>query len=156
MKIYPTRTKIILTMLLTFLLIFSFIQTSSAQADVITGSGTISGGPLPFGPTLSLTFPPKGGDVTGTVSGEKPFNNGAETCTQSFSGSVAGTFAGGDNGAASGSMNMTYLYPSAGVAFVVLPDSDLVFYQQCVQPTTLDEYMSTWGADLLLENPYTY
>lgn len=51
---------------------------------------------------------------------------------------------------------MTYLYPTAGVAFVVLPDSDLVFYQQCVPSTTLDEYMATWGANLPLENPYTY
>lgn len=51
---------------------------------------------------------------------------------------------------------MTYLYPTAGVAFVVLPDSDIVLYQQCVQPMTLDEYMASWGTELPLENPYTY
>lgn len=114
MKKIPSDKKSMLTLLLTGLLLLSFIQTSSAQVDIISGSGTISGGPLSFSPTLTLTFPPKGGDVNGTVSGSQPFNNGAETCTQSFSGTVTGTFAGGDNGTASGSMNMTFQVVCSG------------------------------------------
>lgn len=50
---------------------------------------------------------------------------------------------------------LTYLYPSKGLSFIVQPEGDLVLYQQCVAPMPLEQYMSTWGASLPLEDPYT-
>lgn len=98
------------------LLLLSLMQAipALAQGQTITGSGTVSGGPLPFSPDLSLTFPPAGGPVSGVISGQRPFMNGAETCTQSMSGTADGNFAGGDNGAASGSMTINYKVTCSG------------------------------------------
>ena len=51
--------------------------------------------------------------------------------------------------------SMTYIYPYAGQAFVADPEIDAVFIRQCFKPMILNEYMSTWGAGLPTEDPFT-
>ena len=80
---------------------------AACQGQTVTGSGTISSGLLPFSPSLTLTFPPAGGPVSGVITGQQPFMSGSETCTLSVNGTADGTFAGGDGGAISGSMQIT-------------------------------------------------
>ena len=48
----------------------------------------------------------------------------------------------------------TYLYPLQGLVFVVQPEADLIFYQECVVPMSLEQYMTTWGKELPLKDPY--
>ncbi len=50
---------------------------------------------------------------------------------------------------------LTYLYPRQGLAFIVLPEGDLVFYRECTPPMPLEEYLTLWGRDLPLEDPFT-
>lgn len=48
----------------------------------------------------------------------------------------------------------TYLYPQQGLAFIVEPEADLVFYQECIVPMSLEQYLASWGAELPMENPF--
>jgi hypothetical protein len=49
----------------------------------------------------------------------------------------------------------TYLYPQQGLTFIVETESDQVLFQECSVPMSLDDYMTKWGAELPLEDPFT-
>ncbi|HWQ46564.1 MAG TPA: hypothetical protein VN376_06835 [Longilinea sp.] len=83
----------------------------SAQGTTITGTGTMSGVNNPIPLNLTLTFPPAGGPVTGTVTGYAEVPNPPSTpCQQTFDGTITGIFDGGDGGYASGELSITYTF----------------------------------------------
>lgn len=49
---------------------------------------------------------------------------------------------------------LTYIYPNRGLALIVDEAQDIVFFEQCFIPMSVEEYMQTWGKDLPLEDPY--
>lgn len=49
----------------------------------------------------------------------------------------------------------TYIYPEKGLAFTADENLDVVFLKQCFVPMTIDKYMSLWGSDLPMQDPFT-
>jgi len=95
-------------------MLFALPLHASAQGQTITGTGTMSGVNNPTPLTLTLTFPPAGGPVTGTVTGQSEVPNPPSTpCQQTFNGTVTGTFDGGDGGYASGTLSITFTFACA-------------------------------------------
>ncbi len=79
-------------------LLFSPLPTSAQQTpQTVTGRGTV----LDY-PGLTITFPPAGG----AVNGKAVFEGKTGDCTGTSTITMTGTFAGGDGGAASGTMDL--------------------------------------------------
>lgn len=88
--------------LLSFLLLFPSFTVRGQSPQTITATGTSLGSDSSIA-SLIMTFPPAGGPVNGTIQlDEKGVN-----CSGFLSLTLVGTFAGGDGGLATGTMNGT-------------------------------------------------
>jgi hypothetical protein len=111
-KLIRIQRTLLFIVLAGMLLIFPL--HASAQGNTITGTGSMTGVNNPTPLTLTLTFPPAGGAVTGTVYGQSEVPNPPSTpCQQTFDGTVTGTFDGGDGGYASGTLSITFTFACA-------------------------------------------
>ncbi len=91
-------------------LLFLPIQAVHGQeSQTITGTGTMTRpDDESFAFPLSLTFPPAGGDVTGTLFEQRDYTNAdGSICALVVHWTLTGTFEGGDGGAASGPVEGT-------------------------------------------------
>jgi len=105
------RSKILnlLVPLVVIILLLVPVGFALAEGPTITGTGTlsVSGNAL----ALTLTFPPAGGPVTGTIYSQTSVPNPPlSPCVQTFTGSVEGTFAGGDGGVVNGTLVVDFSF----------------------------------------------
>lgn len=102
------KTKTFFSLLVSILLLSLFVLPVRAEGETIPASGEICAQGICN--TIQITFPPKGGPVSGTLSGQ----GSKDGCTFNNDGTISGTFAGGDGGQISGSIVWTMTASCSG------------------------------------------
>jgi len=101
-------SKAIFSVLSSLLVLFLVVLPVHADGETIPASGEICAQGICN--TIQITFPPKGGPVSGTLSGQ----GSKDGCTFNNDGTISGTFAGGDGGQISGSIVWTMTASCSG------------------------------------------
>ncbi|HCS41163.1 MAG TPA: hypothetical protein DIW44_16515 [Anaerolineaceae bacterium] len=94
-------TKFLTPIFICVLLFASFSTPVQADGETITASGQMCSQGICN--NIYITFPPNGGPINGTLSGE----GNKDGCLFKNSGTLSGTFAGGDGGAVNGVVSWT-------------------------------------------------